>query len=302
MRAAATNLDCTPVKITVAGKITDPAFHKSVTAARHLETQYPDVVSCECLQFFETQWEEYIKKTANRLKGVFYHHTGSHLILLNDCEYVGSSEQFATYILNRFAYMDNSMAVVYERLAANHFKRMINTSKTRKYAQLQLSFGGLTQTVTFELFNDIAPRTVANFLGLCSGHKRSDGTQLSYVGTEVHRIVRGMYVQLGRIQAKKPELGTSIYGPCFEDESFHVKHSEIGMLGMCKKNGLSHTNESQFYVTLGAPLTFLDNQNVIFGRVIQGMRTLKLIEKLETTNEKPTESVKIASAGPYTVQ
>jgi cyclophilin family peptidyl-prolyl cis-trans isomerase len=53
---------------------------------------------------------------------------------------------------------------------------------------------------------------------------------------------------------------------------------------------------------MGAPLSFLDNKNVIFGRVIQGMRCLKLIEKLETTNEKPNESVKIVTAGPFIVQ
>ena len=68
---------------------------------------------------------------------------------------------------------------------------------------------------------------------------------------------------------------------------------------MCKRNGLKHTNESQFYVTTGAPLTFLDNQNVVFGRVVQGMRAFKLIEKLETTNEKPNDPVKIVKAGAY---
>ena len=71
------------------------------------------------------------------------------------------------------------------------------------------------------------------------------------------------------------------------------------MLGMCKRNGLKHTNESQFYVTTGAPLTFLDSQNVVFGRVIQGMRAFKLVEKLETTNEKPNDPVKISKAGAY---
>jgi len=295
-------MDTTPVKITIAGKISDPAFHKCVTAVRHLQEQHPEVVTSECLQFFETQWEEYIKKTANKLKGIFYHHAGNHLIMLNDSEYIGNGEQFATYILNRFAYMDNSMSVVYERLAANQFKKMINTSKTRKYAQMELSFNGMAQTVYFELFNDIAPRTVANFLGLCNGAKRSDGESLAYVGTEVHRIVKGMYLQMGKITpTKKPELGTSIYGASFEDESFHVRHTEIGLLGMCKKNGVSHSNESQFYVTMGAPLTFLDNKNVIFGRVIQGMRALKLVEKLETTNEKPNDPVKVISAGPYVI-
>ena len=295
-------MDMTPVKITVAGKISDAAFHKCVTAVRHLQDQYPEVISCECLQFFETQWEEYMKKTANKLKNEYYHHAGNHLIMLNDSEYIGNGEQFAKYILNRFAYMDNSMSVVYERLAANQFKKMVNTSKTRKYAKMELSAPGMSQTVYFELFNDIAPRTVANFLGLCNGTKRSDGETLTYVNTEVHRIVKGMYLQMGKVAVtKKPELGTSIYGPSFEDESFHVRHTEIGLLGMCKKNGASHSNEAQFYVTMGAPLTFLDNKNVIFGRVIQGMRALKLIEKMDTTNERPNESVKVVSAGPFVV-
>jgi len=124
---------------------------------------------------------------------------------------------------------------------------------------------------------------------------------LSYVGTEVHRVVRGMYLQCGRIEPEKgAEGGTSIYGGEFEDESFQIKHNEIGMLGMCKRGGLKHTGESQFYVTTGAPLTFLDNENVIFGRVIQGMRAFKLIEKLETTNERPNEVVKIVKAGIFT--
>jgi len=69
---------------------------------------------------------------------------------------------------------------------------------------------------------------------------------------------------------------------------------------MCKRNNLKHSNEAQFYVTLGAPLTFMDNKYVIFGRVISGMRAFKLVEKLETTNERPNEVVKIVKAGIYT--
>lgn len=65
------------------------------------------------------------------------------------------------------------------------------------------------------------------------------------------------------------------------------------MLGMCKRNGLKHTNESQFYITLGAPLSFLDNSNVVFGRVVSGFSALAAIEQLPTTNDKPNEIVKI---------
>lgn len=230
---------------------------------------------------------------------MFYHHTGSHIVIRNDTEYVGNGEQFAKYILNRFAYMDNSMSIEYSRMAEGAFDKMINQNKTRAFARMDFMSAGYANPVQvrFELFKDIAPRTVANFLSLCNGFKRSDGESICYVGTEVHRIVKGLYLQMGKINpTKKPELGMSIYGPSFEDESFSVKHTEIGLLGMCKKNNASHSNECQFYITLGAPLTFLDNEYVIFGRVISGMRALRAFENMETTNEKPNDSIKVVNA------
>jgi cyclophilin family peptidyl-prolyl cis-trans isomerase len=68
---------------------------------------------------------------------------------------------------------------------------------------------------------------------------------------------------------------------------------------MCKKKGFQHTNECQFYVTTSTPLSFLDTKYVVFGRVIQGMRAFKLIEKLDIINEKPVQSVKILATGDY---
>ena len=64
------------------------------------------------------------------------------------------------------------------------------------------------------------------------------------------------------------EEHASIYDGEFADESFHIKHTEIGLVGMAKKKGYSHTNESQFYITTSAPLSFLDHKYVVFGRVV----------------------------------
>ena len=56
---------------------------------------------------------------------------------------------------------------------------------------------------------------------------------------------------------------------------------------MCKRSGLKHTNESQFYITTGAPLSFMDNVNVVFGRVIKGMHFIEQhIDCLELVNER----------------
>lgn len=90
---------------------------------------------------------------------------------------------------------------------------------------------------------------------------------MTYVGTEFHRVVNGMYIQGGDIQKNVTKQTVNNEGE-FADESFHVKHTEVGLIGMCKRKGYSHSNEYQFYVTTAAPLTFLDNKYVVFGRVI----------------------------------
>ena len=43
----------------------------------------------------------------------------------------------------------------------------------------------------------------------------------------------------------------------------------------------------------------MDNKNVVFGRVISGMRAIKMIDKLECYNQKPTSIVQIKAAGLY---
>jgi len=70
---------------------------------------------------------------------------------------------------------------------------------------------------------------------------------------------------------------------------------------MCKRKGFSHSNECQFYVTTGCPLSFMDNKYVVFGRIISGMRAFKMIEKLDIMNERPVSSVKITDSGDYKV-
>ena len=68
---------------------------------------------------------------------------------------------------------------------------------------------------------------------------------------------------------------------------------------MSKRSGYANTNECQFYITTGAPLSFMDNTNVVFGRVISGMRALKMIDKFECYNLVPTSIVQIKTAGLY---
>ena len=48
-------------------------------------------------------------------------------------------------------------------------------------------------------------------------------------------------------------------------------------------------------------MSFLDNKYVVFGRVISGMRALKMMEKIDIVNERPVQTVKIVAAGDYVI-
>jgi cyclophilin family peptidyl-prolyl cis-trans isomerase len=69
---------------------------------------------------------------------------------------------------------------------------------------------------------------------------------------------------------------------------------------MVKKGKRKHSNECQFYITLTALKSF-DNLFVAFGRVIQGFKTIKEIEAVETSLQRPTIQVKIKKCGEYSI-
>ena len=225
---------------------------------------------------------------------------------MNQTEYIGSTDQFVEWALQQFRYTDRTSSLIYKKLASDAHRKAVNETAGRSYVQLKINTGAaLPSPVVIELFEDICPKTCENFRKLCEGFK-PEGSQeaIGYSGTEIHRVVKGMYVQAGDLNKAHgfQAAGYSIYGNEFADESFQVKHTEAGLVGMCKKNGKAHSNECQFYVTLGAPLSFLDNQCVIFGRVVEGFRVFKLIEKMETMNEYPHPPVTIQDAGKFGIE
>jgi peptidyl-prolyl cis-trans isomerase A (cyclophilin A) len=135
------------------------------------------------------------------------------------------------------------------------------------YATLKTSMGD----IVIQLFDDKAPKTVANFAGLASGTKEwSDpktGEKVKkplYSGTIFHRAIPGFMIQGG------DPLGNGMGGPGyrFEDE-FHpdLRHSKAGMLSMA--NAGPNTNGSQFFIT-HQPTPFLDNKHSVFGEVVKG--------------------------------
>jgi peptidyl-prolyl isomerase H (cyclophilin H) len=86
----------------------------------------------------------------------------------------------------------------------------------------------------------------------------------------------------------------SIYGDKFEDENFKVQHTSAGLLSMA--NSGPNTNGCQFFITC-APCDFLNDKHVVFGKVIEGMSVVRLIEEVPSPHSKPKLQVVIIECG-----
>ena len=150
-------------------------------------------------------------------------------------------------------------------------------------------------TFTARLFDQEAPKTVENFVGLAEGTKewtdpRSNRKvrQPYYNGVIFHRVIDGFMIQGG------DPLGQGIGGPgyTFADE-FHPKarHDRAGILSMA--NSGPNTNGSQFFITLG-PTPHLDNRHTVFGEVVEGLDVVKAIGRVRTgAQDRPVTDVVI---------
>ncbi|MDR1580596.1 MAG: peptidylprolyl isomerase [Synergistaceae bacterium] len=131
-----------------------------------------------------------------------------------------------------------------------------------------------------ELFNDLAPKTCRNFMDLAERN--------FYDGTIFHRVIDDFMIQGG------DPLGTGMGGPGYEiPDEFGpgLTHNADGILSMA--NAGPNTGGSQFFITL-VPTPWLDGKHAIFGKVIEGMETVRAIGKTQTASlDKPVIDVVI---------
>jgi peptidyl-prolyl cis-trans isomerase A (cyclophilin A) len=149
---------------------------------------------------------------------------------------------------------------------------MAEEKQTGAKAPLFATFKTSMGDIKVRLFEDKAPKTVENFVGLATGTKEwtdpKTGQKVKrplYNGTLFHRVIPNFMIQGG------DPLGRGTGGPGykFADEfSPDLRHSKPGILSMA--NAGPNTNGSQFFITT-VPTPHLDNRHSVFGEVVEGL-------------------------------
>ena len=136
-------------------------------------------------------------------------------------------------------------------------------------------------TIVFELFDEDAPNTVANFRKLAS--------EGFYDGLSFHRVIRDFMIQGGC-----PE-GTGTGGPgyTFADE---INPHKVVRGALAMANAGPDTNGSQFFIVTAGACPWLDGKHTVFGQVTEGMDVVDALENLPTDRaDRPTETAEIRS-------
>jgi len=163
--------------------------------------------------------------------------------------------------------------------------------------------------VEIDLFDERAPTTVENFVGLAEGADDYEGTEVGpgtgawedpesgekrvdplYDDVLFHRVIDDFMIQLG------DPTGTGRGGPGYTfDDEFHdaLTHDSAGVVSMANRG--PDTNGSQFFITLDAT-PHLDGKHAVFGEVTDGMDVVETIGNVDTdANDKPTTDVVLES-------
>jgi peptidyl-prolyl cis-trans isomerase B (cyclophilin B) len=150
--------------------------------------------------------------------------------------------------------------------------------------------------ITLELFEDKAPKTVANFVSYVE-----DGF---YDNTIFHRVINGFMIQGGGFTADMEQKDTKA---TIENEANNGVANEAGTIAMARTQD-PHSATAQFFINVSNN-TFLNHTSesvngwgyCAFGKVVEGMDVIDKIKAVQTGNngfhqDVPVESVVIEKA------
>ncbi len=143
--------------------------------------------------------------------------------------------------------------------------------------------------IVIELFEDHAPKTVENFVGLANGTKQyrdlDSGAMTTgrfYDGLIFHRVIAGFMIQGG------DPRGDGRGGPGYQfGDEFHPELAFNKPYLLAMANAGPGTNGSQFFITV-APTPHLNRRHTIFGEV-KDEASKKVVDEIAKVSTGPAD-------------
>merc|ERR1712200_165159 len=161
-------------------------------------------------------------------------------------------QQFVQQLLNQGFTQDQIQGFLAQRQQPQQTRQQVpvqqqqQPKRTKVYFRVAVGTGNNVEDygqINMELFDEVVPRTVANFMAIASGQNQKG---FSYKNSIFHRVIPNFMLQGG------------------DFTNFDVKHASPGLLSMA--NSGPDTNGSQFFITT-VKTPWLDGKHVVFGRV-----------------------------------
>ena len=191
---------------------------------------------------------------------------------------------FVTFIVSSNSKNNNPQEMNFDQIAIEQQGNLDLDGQ----ATIDIVFNTTEGEIHAELYPDLVPETVKNFVELAKEDK--------YNGVLFHRVIKNFMVQTGDFENFNGTGGHSYKGEGTTiDEEFHpdLKHV-YGALSMAK-TAMPSTTGSQFFIVQNQQGTpHLDNGHSVFGMVKKGM---DVVEKIASAKigpmDNPLEDIKI---------
>ena len=159
-----------------------------------------------------------------------------------------------------------------EEQMAKDAEELPSKLEEKLYFTITLSNGSVMKG---ELYPDLAPITVANFVELVKAK--------FYDGLIFHRVIDGFMIQGGCYnKSMEPKTSATIQGEFYANGVSNALKHERGVISMARTDD-PNSASSQFFIMQEAN-EYLDGNYAAFGKITKGLEVIDKIAKSETTS------------------
>ncbi len=161
----------------------------------------------------------------------------------------------------------------------------------KRIIKAEMAIVGYEDTVIeIELYPDVAPKTVDNFVKLCN--------EGFYDGLIFHRVVKDIIVQTGSPNGTGAGGSSTAIKGEFASNGFNntIRHRR-GVLSMARLEDNYNSATSQFFIVTcadGSEITDFNGEYAAFGRIVSGMEIIDIVSNAPVLDERPVAEQKIA--------